>query len=88
MLKYSSFCRHYRGRIFEIRSLRRLVHTYVPILGRPGRSGAMLRIMAIISCFAPFEPIFMNQDDSKQCEHLLSQQNEASYSALAPLNLH
>ena len=30
----------------------------------------------------------MNQDDSKQCEHLLSQQNEASYSALAPLNLH
>ena len=30
----------------------------------------------------------MNQDDSKQCEHLLSQQNDASYSALAPLNLH
>ena len=47
MLKYSSFCRHYRGQIFEIRSLRRLVHTYVPILGRPDRSGAMLPIMAI-----------------------------------------
>ena len=30
----------------------------------------------------------MNQDDSKQCEHLLSEKNDASYSALAPLNLH
>ena len=31
----------------EIRPSRRLVHTYVPILGRPGRSGAQLPIMAI-----------------------------------------
>ena len=27
----------------------------------------------------PYEPILMNQDDSKQCEHLLSQENDPSY---------
>ena len=26
----------------------------------------------------PFEPISMNQDDSKQCEHLLCQENDPS----------
>ena len=30
----------------------------------------------------------MSQDDSKQWEHLLSQENDPSWSDLAPLNLH
>mgnify|MGYP003332001989 CR=1 FL=1 len=73
----------------SIRSSRGVVHAYVPILGRPGRSGAQLPNKAISSVLhhLRFGPILMNQDDSKQCEHLLSQQNSASYLALGALNL-
>ena len=52
----------------------------------PTRSGSSLGTGAIpayygnILCLAPFEPISMNQDDSKQWEHLLSQENGPSWS--------
>ena len=42
---------------------------------------------AILVRMPPCEPISMNQDDSKQWEHLLSQENDPSWSHLAPLNL-
>jgi hypothetical protein len=42
-----------------------------PILGRPGGSGAQLPNKSI-SVVCTIEPILMNQDDSQQCEHLLS----------------
>ena len=35
----------------------------------------------------PFEPILMNQDDSKQWGHLLSQENHPIWSDLAYINL-
>ena len=35
-------------------------------------TGAPVALLGNISCLAPFEPILMNQDYSKQCEHLLS----------------
>ena len=40
-----------------------------------------------LGCSPPFEPISTNQDDSKHCEHLQSQENDASYSNLGPLHL-
>jgi hypothetical protein len=90
MLKYGSFRIAYHGRNFEFRSYARLMKSnhkrtrFGPSLG----TGALVAILGNIWCSAPFEPILMNQDDSKQCEHLLSQQNNASYSALDALNLH
>ena len=54
-----------------------------------GRYGPLyLPNMAILVRMPPCEPISMNQDDSKQWEYLLSQENDPSWSDLAPLNLH
>ena len=42
---------------------------------------------AILVRTPPCEPISMNQDDSKQWEHLLSQENDPNWSYIASLNL-
>ena len=52
----------------------------IPAMGRYGPLD--LPIMAIMGCSPPFEPISTNQDDSKQWEHLLSQENDPSWSKL------
>ena len=44
--------------------------------------------MAVLVGTPPIEPMLMNQYDSKQWEHLLSQENDSSWSDLALLNLH
>ena len=43
---------------------------------------------AILVRMPPCEPISMNQDDSKQWEHLLSQENDPSWPDFELLNLH
>ena len=72
----------------SIRSSRGLVHAYVRDLGHPWVQGPYLPYKAILVLTSPFEAISMPQDDSKQCEHLLSQEKDPSWSNLAPLNLH
>ena len=44
--------------------------------------------MAIWACTPPYEAISMPEDDSKQWEHLLSQENDPSWSDFAPLHLY
>ena len=54
-----------------------------------GRYGPLcLPIMEGLVRTQPFEAISMPQDDSKQWEHLLSQENDPSWADLAQLNLH
>ena len=57
----------------------------IPAVGRYGPLD--LPIMAILVGAPPCEPISTSQDDSKQWEHLLSQENNPSWSGLALLNL-
>ena len=53
----------------------RICHTFQRLALQPW---AHLPNMAILVHTPPFEPILMNQDDSKQWEHLLSQENGPS----------
>ena len=60
--------------------------SYIPAMGRYGP--LYLPNMAILVSAPPCEPISMPQDDSKQWEHLLSQENDPSWPDLALINLH